>query len=378
LTVIATSSDKLATITPPATVGATPALRIDGFPTATQVPGGIAGDPASVTFTVLNVLIPPPSLTVSSSKGGQGFSPVTMGLAAAFPCGVPFTQDDTAATTQGVAVVIPVLANDSTAAACPLTGLPVILAPGPNIGAAVVNADGTISFSSALVGVATFKYTLGDAVGTSNVGTVTVTVNANPAGASPTAIPDTLAAVAVNSTTVIPAATLIANDLSNGGTLDPTSIQIVLGSVTGGAATVNPATGAVTYTAGPTPGTFGFSYTVANLPVAPNPAQRSGPAAVSITLTPVGDVLTVAAARFRTGIRRWDVNGTSTVSAGNTVTVTLFRGATPIGVVGTAPVVAGVWALNVQPSNVVALSGDRVVATSTAGGSAQLPVQVRQ
>jgi hypothetical protein len=292
-----------------------------------------------------------------------------------FPCGVPFTQDDQASTTQNVAVVIPVLANDDLSCG---TSLPVILAPGPNIGTATVLADGTIRFTSAVTGTATFRYTLSDAVGTSNVATVTVTVAANPAGPVPTANPDGPFSVAVSTPLVIPAANLIANDLGNGGTLNPASIQIVPGSVTGGLATVNTTTGAVTYTAGAAPGNFGFQYTVANLAVAPNPAQRSAPAAVSITVVQAGDQLTVAQARFRTGIRRWDVNGTSTVSAGNIVTITLFRGATQIGVVGTAPVVAGTWTFSVTGSNVIALNGDRVVATSTAGGNAQLPVQVRQ
>jgi hypothetical protein len=378
LTVIATSSDKFATVTPPATVGATPALRVDGFPLATQVPGGIAGDPASVTITVTPMLIPPPSITVSSSAGGQGFSTVSMGLAAPFPCGVPFTQDDQAVTVQGLAVVIPVFANDSIAAACPLTppGLPVVLAPGPDIGTATVLADGTISFTSGLTGTATFRYTLADAVGTSNVATVTVTVSANPGGALPTANPDGPFSMAAGAQLVIPAATLTANDAGNGGTLDPASIQIVAGSVTGGTATFDAVTGNVTYTAGAAQGSFSFQYTVAN--TLATGGQRSAPATVSITVIAAADQLTITQARFRTGIRRWDVNGTSTVSGANVVTVTLFRGTVNLGVVGTAPVVAGGWVLQVVGSSVIAQNGDRVVATSTANGSAQLLVQVRQ
>lgn len=378
LTVIATSSDKFATVTPPALTGATPALRLDGFPAATQVPGGIANDPASVTITVTPLAIPPLTVTVSSSAGGQGFSPVSMGLAAPFPCGVPFTQDDQAATVQGVAVVVPVFANDAVAAACPLTppGLPVILAPGPTSGTATVLADGTISFTSNLTGQATFRYAISNAVGTSNVATVTVTVDPNPAGAVPTANPDGPFSVAANGSLVIPAATLVANDTANGGVLDPASVQIVAGSVTGGTATVNALTGDVTYTAGAAAGAFGFQYTVAN--TAATGGQRSAPAAVSVSVVAATDQLTVAAARFRTGIRRWDVNGTSTVAGGNVVTIRLFRGATLIGVVGTAPVVGTLWTFSAVGSNVIAQNGDRVVVTSTANGSAQLPVQVRQ
>jgi hypothetical protein len=331
-----------------------------------------------VTITVTPMLIPPPSITVSSSAGGQGFSTVSMGLAAPFPCGVPFTQDDQAVTVQGLAVVIPVFANDSIAAACPLTppGLPVVLAPGPDIGTATVLADGTISFTSGLTGTATFRYTLADAVGTSNVATVTVTVSANPGGALPTANPDGPFSMAAGAQLVIPAATLTANDAGNGGTLDPASIQIVAGSVTGGTATFDAVTGNVTYTAGAAQGSFSFQYTVAN--TLATGGQRSAPATVSITVIAAADQLTITQARFRTGIRRWDVNGTSTVSGANVVTVTLFRGTVNLGVVGTAPVVAGGWVLQVVGSSVIAQNGDRVVATSTANGSAQLLVQVRQ
>ncbi|MFL5263863.1 MAG: Ig-like domain-containing protein [Anaeromyxobacteraceae bacterium] len=374
LTVVATSSDKFASGVP----AATPALRLDGFLTATQLPGGIAGDPASVTITASAVLVPPPSVTVSSSAGGQGFSPVSMGLAAPFPCGVPFTQDDSVVTLQGAPVVISVLANDSFGAACPLTapGLPVILAPGPTSGTAVVNADGTITFTSSLTGTASFRYTLADAQGTSNVGTVTVTVNTNPAGAVPIAVADGPFTVQVGSPLVILATALTGNDIANGGTLNPASIQIVAGSVTGGTATVA-ANGNVTFTAGATAGNFGFSYTVANTAVAPAVPQRSAPASVSMTVVAAGDQLTIASARYRANQQRWIVSGTSTVNAGNQVTITLFRGGTRIGVVGTVPVVLGAWSLDQPRSTVVAQNGDVVVATSAAGGTATLAVQIK-
>jgi hypothetical protein len=195
-----------------------------------------------------------------------------------------------------------------------------------------------------------------------------VTITAPAGGPAPIAANDGPFSVQVNAALAIPAATLLANDSGNGGTLDPASIQIV--SATGGTAVF--AAGTVTFTAGPTAGPASFTYTVANSLA--TGGQRSAPATVSITVLPSNAAITITAAQFRTGTRRWDVSGTSSVN-GSTVTVQLVRTG---AIVGTAPVVGGLWTLRVQPSAVIAVNGDVVNATSTAGGNASLVVRVRQ
>jgi hypothetical protein len=210
LTVIATSSDKgdPATLIPP------PTLVLDGIPGAVSLPSGGAADPAERTFTVALPVpaVPPPTVRVSSSVGGQGQSDVLMGAAAAFPAGVPLAVDDNAvATAGGGLIIIPVLFNDVTNSAA-LTASPVAIVTTPNIGTATANASGTVNYTpSALSGTATFTYTVSNSVGKSNVATVTVVVgpSLNPV---PVAVNDPSAgtlSVTANTSLVI---NVLAND----------------------------------------------------------------------------------------------------------------------------------------------------------------------
>ena len=73
--------------------------------------------------------------------------------------------------------------------------------------------------------------------------------------------------------------------------------------------------------------------------------------------------------------------GTSTVPGpGNTVTVSLVStgpsNGADIGIVDVDA--AGAWTLRVDNSTVIAVDGDEVLATSSAGGSDTLAVNVRQ
>ncbi len=389
VTITATSSDKGDTGAPaipppqlfalglPGSAGSEPLLPVLG-----------SLDPAEqqILYQIPPILppggpVPPFSVTVISSAGGQDSEDVTTvaGAAGLFRAGGPIAVDDSVTFLAGSAasVVIDVLLNDF--GFDPATVQ--IRSQGSN-GTAVFNSVTrviTYTFTNnQLLGDDTFTYTVRSAVApaglVSNTATVTITTSATAAGPAPIAVNDTGFSLQVNSQLVITAASLTANDNPNGGTLNPASIQIVAGSVTGSSATVA-ANGNVTFTAGATPGTtFGFRYTVAN-----TNGQRSAlpGASVSITVLPATDVLSVASASFRTGTRRWDVTGASTVpGAANTITVVLVRTG---AVLGTAtPDAAGAWALRVLNSNVIAVNGDQVRATSTAGGSATLAVRVRQ
>ena len=121
LTVVATSSDKgVPTILPP------PDLRLEGI---TVPPAGITkanlADPAETTFTVAIPTpalspgpVPPPTVRVSSSVGGQAQADVAIAAAAPFAAGVMLAVDDSAvATAGGPPVIIPVLFNDVTSSA---------------------------------------------------------------------------------------------------------------------------------------------------------------------------------------------------------------------------------------------------------------------
>lgn len=333
LTVVATSSDKGDLAFP------APALRLEGLPGATATLSN-PSDPAETTFTV-TLPIPPPSVRVSSSVGGQGQAEVVMGAAAPFAPGVPLAVDDNAvATAGGGPVVIPVLANDVTGSLAPVVPV-TILAP-PNLGTAAANVDGTVSYTpSTVAGTATFQYTVSNSAGKSNVATVTVAV-APSLSPAPVAVNDPTAGTLSVSTGASLVVGVLANDSGNGGTLDPASILV--SSVTGGTAVAN-AAGTVTYTAGGVPGNFGFTYTVAN-----TNGNRSNPATVAVTvLSP--EVITLKGAQCQRQGTQWVVSGSSTVPSG---TMTLFNvspvpaAPTTAQVIANVPITAGKWQYNVK------------------------------
>ncbi len=380
LTISATSSDKGdgTLILPPQLF----AIGLPGSLTGSdQLTTPVGTDPAALqgTFTIPPFgagPVPPFTVTVVSTMGGQDTEFVTSAPGGVFAAGGPVAVDDNVSVEAGTAasVAIPVLQNDSVDAD-PTTV--VIVGQGANGTAAADPVTGVVTFTftnNLLIGDDTFTYTVLSSASAmvSNVATVTVTTTGPAGGPVPIAVDDGPFSVQVNGTLPISAATLTANDSGNGGTIDPTSIQIVAGSVTGGTATVDPATGDVTYTAGGVTGNFGFSYTVANLN-----GQVSAPAAVAVTVVPAADVLAFTQARFRGRNLRWDLAGTSTVPGpGNLVTVRLVRTGEVIATIAVDAL--GNWTIQVVGSNVIAVSGDQVAATSTAGGSAVFPVQVRQ
>jgi hypothetical protein len=86
-------------------------------------------------------------------------------------------NDDSATTTQSAAVTLSVLSNDVNQDNDPLT---VTSVTAPGNGAALINANGTITYSpnAAFTGADSFNYTISDGFGGTSTATVTVTVTA--------------------------------------------------------------------------------------------------------------------------------------------------------------------------------------------------------
>lgn len=120
----------------------------------------------------------------------------------------PIARDDLAATKQGQAVAVAVLANDSDPDGDALSA---VLVNTPLYGAAVVNADGTITYTPAagFHGTDTFTYRASDGVATSEIATVTVIVDA--VNTAPTSQDDTFTMVEGQVLTVA-APGVLAND----------------------------------------------------------------------------------------------------------------------------------------------------------------------
>ena len=96
----------------------------------------------------------------------------------------PVAQNDTATTTEDIAVQIPVLNNDSDSDGTLNVSSVVIESQGGS-GVATVNASGVVTYTpnASTIGIDTFTYTVEDNDGdVSNVATVTVTINESPLG----------------------------------------------------------------------------------------------------------------------------------------------------------------------------------------------------
>jgi hypothetical protein len=356
ITVVATSSDKGDSTVTPAIPPA--GLSLAGFPNAIRTPSS-ATDPAEVTFaaavtpTATGALVPPAFVRVVSNMGGLASADTSLGVAdPAFPAGVPFASNEAADFVQDPSGLLPsvgidVLANDVAPASAPIqSGTLAIVPPLPSIGVASVSAGRIFYKVPAVTGSTTIRYTVNNAVGTSNVGTVFVTVAADPTGPVPTANNDPNAGGAINVTAGSSVTVnVLANDTTNDPTgtiqLDPSSVVITSPPATG-TATVDAATGAITYSApAGSSGIVTLQYRVSTLANGTTAAKQSNVATVTITVTGA-ELLTVQTPIKCDTRGKWQVRGTSNVSTNNVITI--YQGATITGnVIGTAAVVNGAW-----------------------------------
>lgn len=309
LTVVASSSDKgFAGQLPPH-------LTIEGHP-ATAVSTNNPSDPAEVRLTATGIGTPPDKVTVLSTAGGSGEFTLARNQATngSVPgAGVPFAQDDAVeAEAGGSPVDIPVTGNDISNPPGSFTTLRLV-GQGIPAGYGTAAPNGLfITYTPGLAnGEVNFQYTVSNAAGESNVATVHVNVLPSAAGPAPIANPDGPVILPINQTAVID---VLANDSGNSGQLDPASVGI--SNITGGSATVD-ASGKVSFTAGPTPGTFGFDYSVSNT----NGQSSSAHATVSV-INP--EVITIpngsaTCKRINATSGEWVINGTSSVTINNTI-----------------------------------------------------------
>jgi large repetitive protein len=253
-------------------------LRIAGV---TGGPGGTAilNADGSVTFTPSANFNGVASFGYLASDGitTSNFTTVTVNVTAVND--PPVANADAVGTAEDTSVVLTavlVLANDVDIDSSVLRIASVSSATG---GAAVLNADGTVTFTpiANFNGAASFSYVASDGAALSNA--AQVTVNVAPVNDAPIAIADT-ATTLEDTAVVLTAAQLLGNDVDVDG--DILHIASVAGAA-GGTATLN-ADGTVTFA--PTAnfnGAASFSY------VANDGTVNSNSAAVSITVVAVND-----------------------------------------------------------------------------------------
>ena len=178
------------TTTPAGTTVSVPVLDNDSdpegeplsAPTIIEGPGhgtaNVVGD--TIVYTPSPGYEGPETLTYEVCDAGGLCDEAVVTIIVAGPAndnGVPIARDDTATTDEGVAVEIPVLANDSDPDGDRLNGGP---ACDPRNGEATFQADGTLLYTpdTDFVGVDRFCYIVCDTAGACATADVTVTVNA--------------------------------------------------------------------------------------------------------------------------------------------------------------------------------------------------------
>lgn len=226
ITAVSTPGNGSVTVNPDQTVTYTPA------------PGFQGGD--SFTYTVRDE--------------ADAFATGTVTVLVAFPNQPPSAVDDIVATTQGTAVTIPVLANDSDVDGDPFE---IVAIGGPIGGTASAQPGGTVVYqpASGFTGTDSFPYTIRDARG--GVASAIVRVDVTSRNRPPAAVDDLV--VTTRDTPVRIA--VLANDT------DPEADPLILASVgapANGRVAVEP-DAAVLYT--PDPGFVGidgFAYTVSD------------------------------------------------------------------------------------------------------------------
>jgi VCBS repeat-containing protein len=254
-------------------------------PTAPRLGGNAIGvnDTGNFTTAILNWEAPPPGV----GNPGSGVvidSPI---LPQAQICSAntafnspPVAHDDTSNTDANVAVVIPVLINDSDVNVG--TTLTVTGVTQPGNGTAVINPDGTITFTPAtdFAGTDTFTYTVSDGAASA---TGTVTVNVNGVANNPPIATDDTATTNEDAPVDI---LVLGNDVDNdsGTGTSALSVASVAPSANGGTVSISADHLSVTYAPKSNfNGVDTFTYVVSD--------GRGGTdtAVVSVTVSPVND-----------------------------------------------------------------------------------------
>jgi len=310
LTVRATSSDNLNP----------PILTLAGY-----------GPMTNGAITIAPLAAPPAKVTVLSAEGGTADLIVTTAVGTAQQVATPFAANDTVtmnedcsatpATSCATPLVISPLANDTVSGGPIPAGAVVSIAQQPRLGTAVVNANGTISYTpnANVNGQDSIAYSVQLNGAFSN--TATILINITPVNDAPTAVDDAIGARVglTNSFNVLQ------NDIDIDGATDLANAQIVTWPTQLGAQPV-PTNGVVTFTP-TTTGTYTFTYKAVDKAGAVSANTANGTVTVA-----AGEAITVATSLFKstktggTTSTRWTVQGVDSIKQGQVLTIVYNEG----------------------------------------------------
>jgi len=191
-------------------------------------------------ISVPNLVATPASVSVLSSAHGANQAQVSTSYANAAPPSIPVAANDTFTFLEDSgAQILAVLANDANVA-----GGTVTMTSATRLGAAIVNPDGTVTYTSNLNASGTDQFTYTVTVGTTVTNTATVTLNITPVNDAPTAVNNTANAI-VNTAVQV---NVLSNDTDPDGAADLVTIANLTQPTPAGA-TVSAVGGAVTFNA---------------------------------------------------------------------------------------------------------------------------------
>jgi hypothetical protein len=320
---------------------------------------------------VVSTLAPPAKVRVLSSYGGANELQVTTGFGSGAPPAGPVASNDSATFDEDSgAHVIAILANDSA-----VTGGTVALRTLPRLGAAILNGDGTVTYTpnANASGLDSFSYDVTVGSVTSNSANVALTIL--PVNDPPVANNNGPFTVLVNAATNLPS--LIANDTDPDGAADVVAAANLSTPTPAGAAVTGGANGIVSFLA-TAAGSYTFTYQARD-----SAGALSANAALVTVNAVTGDTVTVSSALYRTNADRWIVSGRTTVP-NQLITITYADGAAVGSTIGTATADgAGNWLLDIRgvtgfrDPTTLNPRPTRVRATSALGGSGTLGFTIR-
>jgi hypothetical protein len=292
------------------------------------------GGLAAGQIVVPGMLAPPSSVFVQSSALGITKYQTSTGFVAAPPAALPVAANDAYTFPMNSAPqTLNILANDSNVA-----GGTVALTSLPTFGTAVVNLDGTVTYTPNLnaSGNDAFTYTVTVGTQTSNAGIASLAITS--VNLAPTAVNDTANAV-IN----IPLAiNVIANDTDPNGAADVRA-AVNVSQPTPAGATVSVAGGIVTFNAIAT-GTYSFTYNAQD--AAGLVSANAGTVTVQVALA---ESISFAKSQYVVSKSRLVVSGPIDPISGQTITLEFVDAAgVVLGSAGTVTSDAlGGWALDV-------------------------------
>jgi hypothetical protein len=298
-------------------------------PTLSLAYGTYRGDLVGGTITVPGMIAPPSKVRVLSSAQGSKSYQVSTGVAAGAPApgGIPVAANDAFGVIEDSgASVLSVLVNDTNAA-----GGTVTLSSATRLGSALVNPDGTVTYTPNPNASGTDQFTYTVTVGTAVSNTGTVSIDISPVNDPPTAVNDTFSAIA----NVAAQLNVLANDGDPEGAADLVAAVNVTTPV---GATVAVAGGIVSFTA--PAGTYSFTYQ------AQDAAGVISANTATATVTVAGiEALSFVRAEYVLSKSRLRAEGTISPAANQTVTVVFVDSAgTVLGSAGSAVAdAAGNW-----------------------------------